>query len=134
MISLLGLLLAGCGTCSNLEGKPDAFWSGPPNSVPSPFGGVGNDCIAIADFFEREDLWIWLLIPPLVCDLPFSLVGDAVTLPRVLAMRQELEQAKQTGRWPDWAWPHLQAEAVSASRIPAELSEAEARPPQVPNH
>jgi hypothetical protein len=108
--------MPGCGTMSNLDGKPQTVWSGPPTSVPSPFGGVVNDCKTIEA--SAGTALGWIEIPVLVCDLPISLGGDVLTLPRVLAMRQEWEQAKQTGLWPDWAWPFLQAEAAAASRIP----------------
>jgi uncharacterized protein YceK len=111
--------LAGCGTLSNLEGFSQTVWMGFPTEEPRPFGGVGNDCRMIGVMAQSE--LGWLVIPPLVVDLPVSLVGDVVTLPRVLWMRHEWSRAEQTGIWPEWARFNLQARsAVSAPATQAE--------------
>jgi hypothetical protein len=137
MISLLGLMLPGCGTCSNLAGQHQSLWIGLPTREPSPFGGVGNDCRDIAALANEN---LWMAIPLFTCDLPLSLVGDVFTLPRVLAMRQEWEQAKQTGIWPVWARDNLEAlaavqtQAISGQAETPKTAGAETRPPPAPNH
>ena len=63
----------GCGTMANLDGRDAPLISLSGEIRPRPFGGVGRDVKWIASgniFF--------------VPDIPFSLVGDVLTLPRVL--------------------------------------------------
>jgi hypothetical protein len=68
---------SGCGTMANLEGKSLPMISHVQVEEPRPFGGVGRDI-----------RWISTMTPPanlmFVGDLPLSLVGDVVTLPRTL--------------------------------------------------
>jgi uncharacterized protein YceK len=67
------LATTGCGTMANLDGRRLALIDFTHQIEPMPFGGVGRDMTWICSgglFF--------------VVDLPFSLVGDIVTLPRVL--------------------------------------------------
>jgi hypothetical protein len=63
----------GCGTMANMAGREQPLMSLPGQVPTKPFGGVGRDLkwIASGNIF---------LIP----DIPFSLVGDVVTLPKVL--------------------------------------------------
>jgi len=82
----LSLSMAGCGTMANLDGRKAPLLDLPHQEAPKPFGGVGRDFCWITDgavFF--------------VADLPFSLVGDLVTLPRVLrtpAAGREIREAR----------------------------------------
>lgn len=63
----------GCGTMANMDGREQPLISFPDQVPPKPFGGVGRDLkwIASGNIF-------------MVPDIPFSLVGDVVTLPKVL--------------------------------------------------
>jgi hypothetical protein len=77
---LAGLLFgaAGCGTMANLDGRKLALIDLPHQEVPTPFGGVGRDVRWISSggvFF--------------VADIPLSLIGDIVTLPKVAWIRLE---------------------------------------------
>ena len=68
---------SGCGTMANLEGRPHPWVSQVGQDPPRPFGGV------------RKDLgWIRTSAVPgnlmFVADLPISLVGDLVTLPKTV--------------------------------------------------
>lgn len=68
-------LLSACGTLANLNGV-----HGAPANVP--FGGTGLDIQAIAGgFSDADDSSSWLIIPAGIIDLPFSLVGDVISLP-----------------------------------------------------
>src|SRR5205085_2032975 len=69
---LLSSALGGCGTMANMRGEAviSLGWPSPAPTVP--FGGV------------RQDAQALLGVPYgfcLISDLPFSLVGDIVTLP-----------------------------------------------------
>jgi len=63
---------AGCGTLANLDGRKLAMIDLPHQEAPKPFGGV---C--------RDIRWITSGMVYFVEDIPFSLVGDIVTLPKV---------------------------------------------------
>jgi hypothetical protein len=65
----------------------------------------------------------WLVIPVFVADLPLSLIGDVVTLPRVFAMRREWSRGEQTGIWPEWAKGNLGIYAVES--VPDKTAESE---------
>jgi uncharacterized protein YceK len=67
--------LSGCGTMANMDGRKFALIDFPHQYQPKPFGGV-----------QRDFIWISNGVIPCVFDLPFSAVGDIVTLPRVLTM------------------------------------------------
>ena len=73
---VIGLLLpvgaAGCGTSANLRGhdKPGFNRMPPFNYDPAPFGGVSKDIE-----------WASSISIVFVLDLPFSLLGDILTLP-----------------------------------------------------
>ena len=94
----------GCGTMANLEGKDKALLSLPGQEMPKPFGGVGRDFrwlgCAISDKKEGLDDYLGAFTGSLifVTDLPFSLVGDVVTLPRVLALRRGNQATLQDER------------------------------------
>jgi uncharacterized protein YceK len=81
----LGAVLAcaacGCGTMANMDGR-DAL-VGLPSRPPVPFGGVANDMawmtrgnLSPPEKFDRAFTTSIALL-----DLPFSLVGDVITLP-----------------------------------------------------
>lgn len=69
--------IAGCGTMANLEGKSRPMISQVHVEEPRPFGGVGRDIRWTSTITFPANL-IFL------GDLPLSLVGDVVTLPRTL--------------------------------------------------
>jgi uncharacterized protein YceK len=67
---LLVLLLpfaSGCGTLANLDGREYPLMGMPGQIMPRPFGGVARDV-----------KWMFIL------DLPLSLIGDVVTLPKTI--------------------------------------------------
>jgi hypothetical protein len=65
----------GCGTMANLDGSEYALLHIPHQEAPKPFGGVARD----VRWIRSGSLGIFC-----VADVPFSLVGDVVTLPKVL--------------------------------------------------
>jgi uncharacterized protein YceK len=71
------LVASGCGTIANMQGKALPMISEPNVEEPHPFGGVGRDV-----------RWIGSVTVPynvmFVADLPCSLVGDLVTLPKIV--------------------------------------------------
>jgi len=71
LLILLTCSLTGCGTISNLN-EQDQPLIGLHRDV-SVYGGVRNDI-----------RWFWQNYPCWIIDLPFSAVGDTVTLPLVL--------------------------------------------------
>lgn len=85
-------LLTGCGTMANVNGTSYAL-IGPPDSQPRPFGGVANDLRWFREqtgyVVDSEDVLAAPINAVMACyfgiiDLPFSLVGDIVTLPSLL--------------------------------------------------
>ena len=68
-------LLAGCGTMANMQGKNLPALDAGGQYEPRPFGGVRND---VRWLCQGNGFVLGLV------DLPFSLVGDVVTLPVVL--------------------------------------------------
>lgn len=72
---VLGISMSGCGTMANLEGKNLPLIDSGGIEQPKPFGGVGRDI-----------RWISSGNVYFCIDIPFSLMGDIVTLPRVLKM------------------------------------------------
>jgi uncharacterized protein YceK len=85
MLPLFALLMAlgspGCGTMANLEGRELALIDLPHQEEAKPFGGV-----------ERDFRWISSGAVIFAADIPFSLVGDMVTLPKVIMAANEEEQ------------------------------------------
>jgi hypothetical protein len=81
LVGLLALLAAsaspGCGTMANLEGRPHPWPGQAGQDPPTAFGGV-----------RKEVGWIKTTGFPgnmiFVADLPASLVGDLVTLPKTV--------------------------------------------------
>ena len=72
IIAFLLCTISGCGTISNMRGETVISMGGPVPTPTKPFGGVIQD--ASAAFGMPGGI-------VLIADLPFSLVGDAVTLP-----------------------------------------------------
>jgi hypothetical protein len=86
---MLAVMVVGCGTMANLEGLDSPLQRSPsvPPPPPSPFGGVARDAKwisgTVTSFSESHGTSL-LLSPIFVADIPCSLVGDIVTLPKVL--------------------------------------------------
>jgi hypothetical protein len=83
---------SGCGTMANMDGREYALIDFP-HYQPKPFGGV-----------QRDFVWVSQGFLPFALDLPFSVVGDIVTLPRVLTMapiqvREPLEPTQGNARY-----------------------------------
>ena len=75
VILLLFGTLTGCGTITNINGS-DVWLLGGPVGPPTPFGGVGIDSQMVYDGTGSCTLALF--------DLPFSAVGDIITLPLVM--------------------------------------------------
>src|SRR5262249_33647401 len=69
--------LTGCGTMANLDGRPHPWVSQIGQDPPTPFGGVRKDVSWIKTTAIPGNLMF-------VADLPVSLVGDLVTLPKTI--------------------------------------------------
>jgi uncharacterized protein YceK len=84
--TLLLTATSGCGTMQNMKGQPNAFGSLPhPTRPPVPFGGVIADSLCIVNgslggLINLEPGTL-VFVPFALIDLPFSFVGDVVTLP-----------------------------------------------------
>jgi hypothetical protein len=80
-VYLLALLAVsastGCGTMANLEGRPHPWQSQIGQDPPTPFGGVRKDVGWIKSTGIPGNLLF-------MADLPISLVGDLVTLPKTV--------------------------------------------------
>jgi uncharacterized protein YceK len=78
LVALLGILASsGCGTMANLEGRPHPWPGQAGQDPPKPFGGVRKDVGWIKTTGIPGNLMF-------VADLPVSLVGDLVTLPKTV--------------------------------------------------
>lgn len=80
----VALLLCGCGTMANLDGRRYALMDLSDQVRPRIFGGVANDI-----------RWAPTII--LLPDLPVSLVADVVTIPEVLKRQAEWDRKKDAG-------------------------------------
>jgi len=72
-----GSAVAGCGTMANLEGRVHPWPGQVGQDPPRPFGGVRKDVGWIKTSAVPGNLMY-------VADLPISLVGDLVTLPKTV--------------------------------------------------
>ena len=79
MVALLLCTSSGCGTMTNLTGA-DALVLGPPPN--RPFGGVDRDVKGIS-----AGTVVTSAIQAI--DLPFSLIGDIITLPWTIYQSQQ---------------------------------------------
>ena len=86
LLLLFVYLLPGCGTVANLQGHKDAWNDVPEQVSPKPFGGVERDS-------ERISSGNYLF----AADIPFSLVGDVVSLPKVLSKPDPVQEAIKKG-------------------------------------
>jgi hypothetical protein len=80
----------GCGTMRNLEGRQHYGGQQREWAPPQPFGGVGNDARwlgeTVADVDEVLDVpGAVVTCAFILVDMPLSLVGDVITLPRTLS-------------------------------------------------
>lgn len=91
VIALVATAISGCATMANLDGR-DYMLLGPAHQErPTPFGGVGRDVRWTLRAWQRVESpgdCFFAGISSVICtvDLPFSLVGDIVTLPKVLTV------------------------------------------------
>ena len=92
LVLLAAPLLSGCGTIANMQGKSVAL-IGPLDRETRAFGGVANDARWVGEQAGRvaapDDPWSIPINLALagyfgLIDLPLSLVGDIVTLPKVI--------------------------------------------------
>lgn len=87
LVILVALVSCGCGTMANLDGRSRPLLDRINQEAPRPFGGVRKDFQWLKSIKVPANL-IFL------ADVPFSLVGDVVTLPRTLKRRQERSQSR----------------------------------------
>jgi hypothetical protein len=92
------LTSCGCGTMANIEGRRLPPPSPPGQEVSRPFGGV-----------RRDIEWVQSVKSPgnlvYVADLPLSLVGDLVTLPKTVIGTQS--DSLLQGAGPDQGMPQF---------------------------
>jgi hypothetical protein len=72
-----GFATFGCGTMANLDGRELPVQSPPGQALTTPFGGVRRDLIWAKTAESTTKLRY-------VADLPLSLIGDLVTLPKTV--------------------------------------------------
>lgn len=80
---LCPLLLAGCGTMANLDGRDGPMLDVPHQSPTTLFGGV-----------TRDLKWMGQGMLQYAADVPLSLIGDVVTAPRVFT-----QKGTSQGQW-----------------------------------
>jgi len=77
LVLAVGFASLGCGTMANLDGRELPAPGPPGQAVTTPFGGVRRDIIWARSAGSPGNLRY-------VADLPLSLVGDLVTLPKTV--------------------------------------------------
>jgi uncharacterized protein YceK len=118
-IMLASLVVSGCGTLANLQGRSSPISMVlPPETPPTAFGGVAGDFRIISG--ACEDSLCMLVSPFLLVDLPFSFIGDTISLPLVYVRHAQWQHGKATGDWPDWVEVGVQRASVPPQ--PKELS------------
>lgn len=103
-LPFVALLSAGCGTVQNLNPTKDVFvWGAGPGeqNITRVFGGVRVDLEGLSGLGLQDEyaaLGLVILAPFYVTDLPFSLVGDTITLPYTAlhALRQRIARSGST--------------------------------------
>lgn len=86
------LACAGCGTMANLSGRQFALISRPGEVPVQPFGGVSRDVAWMKNATRLGDPVATAFF---VADVPFSFVGDVVTLPQTIATsRRETKETE----------------------------------------
>jgi uncharacterized protein YceK len=121
--ALLLTATSGCGTMQNMRGQPNAFGSLPhPTRPPVPFGGVIADSLCVVNgTFGGLNVETLVFVPFALIDLPFSLVGDVITLPWATAeFISEMRNPSDRYRWPD---PRVVADPEKGPTPQAETSE-----------
>jgi len=73
---LCPLMLAGCGTMANLDGRDRPMLDLPKQSPTTLFGGV-----------SRDVKWIGEGMIQYAADVPLSMIGEVVTAPRVITQK-----------------------------------------------
>ncbi len=95
-ITLFLLCLPSCGTIINIQEKGLFFPVG--QKVANPYGGVIIDGMITATPFLTGEPFLGFFTILGIVDLPFSLVGDTVTLPytipRFLSHQEEEDEPK----------------------------------------
>lgn len=95
---LFPMLLAGCGTMANLDGRDRPMLDVPNQSPTTLFGGV-----------SRDVKWIGEGMVQYAVDVPFSIVGDIVTAPRLIT-----QKGTSQGQWnPAGTGQHQRSEEAS---------------------
>jgi uncharacterized protein YceK len=91
IIAIVALFTAGCGTVANMNGSGDLMINPMTFQEPKPFGGVVIDAHWASERVRSAlspdgDLPVDLALAGYVgvVDLPLSLVGDTLTLPKIL--------------------------------------------------
>ena len=114
IVALPFLAGSGCGTMANLDGRQLALISMPGVVEPQPFGGVARDAqwvVNAATGVPEHPVGSILCSTVFVLDMPFSLVGDIVTLPKVFTAAREYRQQHATDSAPVKAGPTAESTA-----------------------
>ena len=107
-VALAVLAGSGCGTMANLDGREHALISMPGAVEPKPLGGVARDAqwvVNAASCAPEQPVAGVLCSTWFVLDMPFSLVGDLVTLPRVFVAAREYRDQHSRASQPGLASP-----------------------------
>jgi len=122
-VTLLALAGSGCGTQANLDGRALPLISTPGEIKPMPFGGVVRDAQwvhHVATFDPEHPVAGALCSTIFVLDMPFSLVGDVVTLPQAFIAARNYKSPFATEPSPERATPPPAQPGV-ADQHPAQL-------------
>jgi hypothetical protein len=90
LTATLVFIAAGCGTMANMQGKRLPLLDAS-HELPRPFGGVSRDIGWVSAGNFGPVLF--------VLDFPLSLIGDIVTLPKVIWIRNQDRLAEQSWSW-----------------------------------
>jgi uncharacterized protein YceK len=124
-------LLGGCGTVLNLASKDPEIYGGPQKDLQfmmTPRNGGATQAVAVwplpsGSAFAGAPAW---LFPLVLADIPLSIVGDTLTLPLAIYLRQneypreDGTPAPSSGQVASPARPEAQSGVDGAAPLPQE--------------
>ena len=122
LAALLLSALVGCGTIANMRGETVVHFGGPFACQTRPFGGVVQDVNVVVG------------IPGgflMIADLPFSFVGDLVTLPwtAFVTVRDQRHPTEMGGRTDSLSPPASGMSPVTPRPTPSSCTRPSTDPP-----